>query len=251
MISTGWRPNPPPGLRDYGDSALICRYSVLTLFSPDCAAPGRDHRPSAGRRSIYADAGTSSRPHPPARQTRTEAAQGTGAGKVRASIKCTVTVIIVTGANYIGDPNATVYSFGELRNGNMGNVTNRNNASDLSKTTGGADISYWRNPSINHNGNIRRINSPDHKVAAAASAVLGNKEYYVAPVPFLNLSPFNANSNSAAFAVSIKSEAMNGIRSQNTGDYFSLILPGASVAKRVEFGAINSNRTTSGSSSLK
>ena len=105
-------------------------------------------------------------------------------------------MFIVTNANYIGDPNATVYSYGRLENGNLGNVRNAKNSESIE--TYENDKKFWEDlidQNCNPNSRINPlpvtlIDAPDEAVNTFANRVIENHTY----------TP-RTNSNSAAQAV--------------------------------------------------
>ncbi len=103
---------------------------------------------------------------------------------------------IVSNARFVGDPKATVHSFGPLANGNMGNLTTGTPA-DSARGTHGDDVASWESlrPSSKHA--YGAINAPDQVVDAIANAVTPTTEYAYVP----KFTPDSTNSNSAALAV--------------------------------------------------
>jgi len=98
----------------------------------------------------------------------------------------------VTNADYIGDPGASVYSYGMNAAGNVGRV---NNATEgFSAGTHNTDIAVWRSMSIEGN-NVTLINAADVVVETYANHLIENQDY--AAIAGL----FGANSNSAAQAI--------------------------------------------------
>jgi len=99
---------------------------------------------------------------------------------------------IVTNADYIGDPGASVYSYGMNAAGNVGRV---NNATEgFSAGTHNTDNAVWRSMSIEGN-NVTLINAADVVVETYANHLIENQDY--AAIAGL----FGANSNSAAQAI--------------------------------------------------
>ena len=89
---------------------------------------------------------------------------------------------VVTNARYLEDPQAIVYSFGKLANGNMGNVSDSSRAAAVSRPTSDSDKAAWANLGVRSGAsNIARIDAPDSTVDAVASALKENRPYDLAP----------------------------------------------------------------------
>jgi hypothetical protein len=144
---------------------------------------------------------------------------------------------IVSNASRIGDPKATVNSYGKLKNGRMGNVNDPANAAKSSKTTHATDVKNWNSLSPDTNKNIAKIDAPDKVVDAAAAAVKENTPYSYMPTPAQAQSTNDTNSNSAAFAVADKAlQDAHGDSSPGiSGGKTDLQLPGAMAAPKVQF----------------
>jgi RHS repeat-associated protein len=145
---------------------------------------------------------------------------------------------VATNARYLGDPQAKLFSFGKLKNGNMGNVNDPRNADGLSAPTAATDRLAWANLSVRGaTSNVSRIDAPDAVVDAVASSVRENRPYALVP----NSSPVSseANSNSAAFAIGDRATqiAHNTDNPQVGVDRkpFSIVLPGEASSGHVEF----------------
>ena len=152
---------------------------------------------------------------------------------------------IATNARFPGDTNATIVSFGPLRNGNTGNVNNPRRASDGAKLTHRDDILAFRalkgtQPGITYG----QINASDATVLSVSRAVLENRKYSFTP----GLKTRSTNSNSAAYAVAYKSLEISRGGSIRISPY--LIVPGASEFGRVDFkfGGVNFNQKKIGRS---
>jgi RHS repeat-associated protein len=151
---------------------------------------------------------------------------------------------VVSNAQYIGDPQATVHSFGKMQSGNMGNVS-RGNVAEVSKTTAASDATHWKSLRADTKKNISQIDASDALVAAVADAVKENKPYALNPAPApgravrgIGLVPnTEVNSNSAAFAVADKAEQIEQRDPKASLDRqpFDLKLPGDKVTERVVF----------------
>lgn len=102
---------------------------------------------------------------------------------------------IVTNANFIGDPNATVHSFGKNNIGNVGRVNN--STTGFSAGTHRTDIAAWNalNGRKKSCQDVSLINAPDAIVDAYANSLIENQDYAAVA------GPFGANSNSAAQAI--------------------------------------------------
>ena len=104
-------------------------------------------------------------------------------------------MFVVSNAAYLGDPAATVYSYGATDSGYLGRVGN-NTQNDFSKTTHQSDIDAWlslANP--NSTASATPIPASDSAVDVAANALMENLDYAA------SAGLFGANSNSAAQAV--------------------------------------------------
>lgn len=140
---------------------------------------------------------------------------------------------IVVDAKYPGDPNAKVISFGELANGNMGNVNDPSRASDFSKTTHASDSAHWGSLGKDDTGSFSRIDAKDSTVSAVAGAVRETGDYDIVPGPDLFGGAPAVNSNSAAMGVAQRStEISGGDSAKPPTDY---ALPGVNEAGRVQF----------------
>ncbi|MCF7516159.1 RHS repeat-associated core domain-containing protein, partial [Pseudoalteromonas sp. L7] len=130
---------------------------------------------------------------------------------------------IVYNATSIGDPNATVRSFGDVGNDTMGEVTA--NTEGFSEGTLQSDTAAWQGLSSEGSTvTYRKIDASDAKVAGIADSVKGGQEY--SAVPELQ---GGVNSNSAAGAIAHKADG--GSPSVNNG----VRQPGASKHDKVEF----------------
>ena len=106
-------------------------------------------------------------------------------------------MFIVTNAKYIGDPNATVYSYGMLGNGNAGNVAGAQNAESIATFIN--DQKFWKNlQKLNCNAidpfkqfPITKIKARDDVVSEFANRVIENRRYSI----------FGFNSNAIARGV--------------------------------------------------
>ncbi|MGH8263653.1 MAG: hypothetical protein ACRET4_09245, partial [Steroidobacteraceae bacterium] len=147
---------------------------------------------------------------------------------------------VVTNAQYIGDPRATVTSFGELKNGNMGNVSNTQRASDFSKTTAATDLKSWLGRTPESTRNLSKINAPDALVSSVAAAVKEDKPYAMIPngdgSKAADAGLRQVNSNAAAFAVADRAQAIaTGNADSQVPRNSSRALPGQAESGRVEF----------------
>ena len=116
---------------------------------------------------------------------------------------------IVTDAEYIGDTNANVISYGNNAQGRVGRVDE--NTTGFSEGTHAADIAAWEGfkGTSPDNPNLVRIPASSFAVRSAAAALIENQDYSAIA------GPFGANSNSAAQAVA------------NRAAGFPLAVPGA------------------------
>jgi len=125
----------------------------------------------------------------------------------------------------------------------MGNVGDRNQAADVSKTTAASDAAHWKSLGADTVENISKIDAPDDVVAAVARAVSENNPYAMVPIADDNGRPADigqsneVNSNSAGFAVGDKAEqiATGNPDAQVDRQPFELALPGAGESRRVQF----------------
>ncbi len=146
---------------------------------------------------------------------------------------------VVTDAEFVGDQNANVHSFGKLANGNMGNVTDNTRAAEISSSTSDSDRAAWGGLSPGASSNIVQINAPDWLVNLFVDAIPENRPYDITPrtgergrgQSKRNATP-EVNSNTAAFGVGdgANNAAGNGNLSRNS---FSLVLPGASASGKL------------------
>jgi hypothetical protein len=159
----------------------------------------------------------------------------------------------VSNAKNIGDPKATIHSWGKLANGNMGSVNDSSKAANISKTTAQTDAANWKSLNADTSKNIAKIDAPDKTVDAVASAVKENTPYSPLPgtTPTVGTgdsrvaSP-ETNSNSAAFAVANQAQAASGNQGNAIDpNAFSLSLPGAGAAGKVPFSCSPGLRLTS------
>lgn len=146
----------------------------------------------------------------------------------------------VSNAQHIGDPKATVHSYGKLRNGNMGNVGAGSQPADISIDTAESDLADWLSRTADTTENISRIDAPDSTVADLAGAVSEDNPYALLPSgEGLAVDSGNEplNSNSAAFAVADRAEQIAS-GDPNAGvdrEPFKLRLPGANRSAQVGF----------------
>ena len=142
---------------------------------------------------------------------------------------------VVSNATRVGDPNATIHSFGKLSNGNMGSVNDPNRAADVSKTTFQSDSNNWRSLAPDATKDVVKLNAPDKTVDAVAGAVKENTPYALNPSSS-SATP-DTNSNSAAFAVGDKAQQLSTGKSDSVVNEktIDLTLPGASAAGKVAF----------------
>jgi hypothetical protein len=104
---------------------------------------------------------------------------------------------IVSNADFVGDKNATVHSYGNNGEGIMGKVTDK--TPGTSSTTEATDRAAWEalnSDTKNLGDHITQIIGNDSDVDNAANSVVENKEYSYTGV----------NSNSAASAVADKAQ---------------------------------------------
>jgi RHS repeat-associated protein len=151
---------------------------------------------------------------------------------------------VATNADYVGDPKATIHSYGPLTSGNMGNVKDLERASAGAQATHSDDIKAWRSLDRSTSENIARINAPDAVVDAVAGAVEETNPYSLVPspdssvsVPLVGAVPnAEVNSNSAAFAVGDKAQQISSGESNSQVDRKPFgIVPGEGAAQKVKF----------------
>jgi hypothetical protein len=150
-------------------------------------------------------------------------------------------MFIVSGASYVGDPNATVYSYGKSnaskRHGRsiVTGLTGRvdSNTTGFSDTTNAADIQYWLslgNSSCSVQGSSARpIPASDSNVDYWANRVNPTIKYLL-PIPIIGRSDA-VNSNSAAQAVANRAASTSVTRPR--GPKFGY--PGSKQWIRIEF----------------
>ena len=130
---------------------------------------------------------------------------------------------IVHDAKSLGDPNATVRSFGDIGDDTMGEVNA--NTEGFSEGTLQGDTSAWQSLSGEGSGvTFRKIDAPDAKVSQIADSVKGGQEYSALPG-----AQGGVNSNSAAGAIAHKADG--GSPKVDNG----ISQPGAAQHKDVEF----------------
>jgi RHS repeat-associated protein len=108
-------------------------------------------------------------------------------------------MFVVSNARFLGDPQATVYSWGQKDNGNMGRVDNTTQ-NDQSKGTSQSDQAAWL--SLGQPGSqasATPIPATDQQVDESANSVLEDQDYSAA-TSVLGINT-GVNSNSAAQAV--------------------------------------------------
>jgi RHS repeat-associated protein len=77
---------------------------------------------------------------------------------------------LVTGASYIGDPNARVVSYGMRANGMLGNISKASDAARAGGDVNFIDQRIWLNLNRNATLNISKINAPDRLISAIVDA---------------------------------------------------------------------------------
>jgi len=128
---------------------------------------------------------------------------------------------IVSNAEFVGDPNATVYSFGKTNEGKIGKVNAETQG--FSEGTEIADTEAWASlssASEDIGDSITQIFADDATVDAVASSVVEDNDYGI----------FGVNSNSAASAVADKSQ---GSKVDLPSNYRAS--PGAGNADKIKF----------------
>jgi len=133
---------------------------------------------------------------------------------------------IVSQAGYMGDPSATVNSWGPLENGNMGSVNDVNSGG--AAQTWEDDMKAWQSLASGGGAEgvtFREIDANDVRVEHIADSVKSNKDYSYVP----SMTSDSVNSNSAAGAVA------NAADGQSTAVEHGGWQPGHKQADRVEF----------------
>ena len=130
---------------------------------------------------------------------------------------------VVTNADYLGDPDATIYSFGDIGNDTMGRVTK--DTKGFSKGTFASDYSDWTSlRSKNKSVTYRKIDADDETVDQIAGRVETGLQYNLVPEI-----QGGVNSNTAAGAIAKKADG--GLtRVQNWK-----LQPGNRVTDRIKF----------------
>jgi uncharacterized protein RhaS with RHS repeats len=134
---------------------------------------------------------------------------------------------IVSNANYVGDFNASIYSFGNNNSGNTGRVDQ--NTRGFSSTTSADDEKYWGGLSTTLcsvvDSNASQIPAADSIVDQFANSLIENTDY----AAFGGI--FGTNSNSAASAVA---NSAAGVPVPIPGPTYRLS-PGARNANQIQF----------------
>ncbi|MDB5691070.1 MAG: ParB-like nuclease domain [Alphaproteobacteria bacterium] len=149
---------------------------------------------------------------------------------------------VVSNARYLGDPHATIHSFGPMSNNHTGDISDPRRASSGAAYTSRDDRAAWERLRKGSNSNVVRIKAPDAVVDAVAHAVREDRPYsYVPSAADHSLGPEGEwrstpadNSNSAAFGVADKANAIEGAGPVDRGK-FTLILPGADASQKISF----------------
>jgi len=156
---------------------------------------------------------------------------------------------VVTHAKFIGDPNATIHSFGKLANGNMGNVSDATRAADASRTAFATDVRAWLALGADATENISGINAPDDLVDQVVAAVMENNPYALVPNSSgtkttggrdpMVVPDRTTNSNSGAFGSGDRAQqlATGDPNSRVSRAPFTLTLPGSGASWKVNFNA--------------
>lgn len=133
---------------------------------------------------------------------------------------------IVTDADYVGDPNANVYSFGELENGNLGNVGPGSKPGGFSADTHEGDRNFWLKLKDRSDKckEVTKIDAPDDTVRHFAQRLKENREYGSSGEGFGN------NSNTAAQAVAERA-AGKPVRTPGEGRWS----PGSDYGNHLQF----------------
>jgi RHS repeat-associated protein len=136
-------------------------------------------------------------------------------------------LFIATHADDPGDPNATIVSYGQNDEWNMGRV-DHNTTNDFSKDTHQSDIDAW-NSLAEDNSDVAtgQIDADDDVVLETANSLMENQDYS-ALTSVLGI-PTGVNSNSAAVAVA---EEASGVAVDVPGTREA---PGADKSHKVQF----------------
>jgi RHS repeat-associated protein len=132
---------------------------------------------------------------------------------------------VVSNADYVGDPKATVYSFGKTSSGNTGRVDE--STKGFSEGTARKDQNFWKGMAEGKavaDKNTTLIEAPDAVVDKVAESIVENTAYSALP------SGGKTNSNSAASAVA--NRAQGSSVSVPGGARLS---PGAGQFKKIKF----------------
>ena len=120
-------------------------------------------------------------------------------------------MFLVTHADYVGDPNAQVWSWGPERPGvttNPGALIQHFMGTSLNAS----DLEAWVGGEMDRRGRSVRIDADDDVAAQAARNVLGHPNYSIMPWPDPGE---DANSNSAAVAAARDADRASGSRPAN------------------------------------
>ena len=130
---------------------------------------------------------------------------------------------IVTNADFLGDPDATIYSFGDVGDDTMGRVTKH--TSGFSEGTFDIDNSAWQSLSTNNNSvTYRKIDADDETVDDIAGRVETGLRYNLVPEI-----QGGVNSNTAAGAVA--KQADGGLTRVKNWK----LQPGSKLTDRIKF----------------
>lgn len=141
-------------------------------------------------------------------------------------------MFLVTHADYIGDPNARIYSWGPTP-GTQGSQLS-DNAKRLIQQFAGTELNandrrVWQSDEVHERGRTVQIDADDDVAAAAAENILGADDYDAVPIRD------GANSNSGAYAAASDADGVSGSRAPTAQTPKpSVGTPGWDEAHRVE-----------------
>ncbi|MAO96179.1 MAG: hypothetical protein CL803_07380 [Citromicrobium sp.] len=150
---------------------------------------------------------------------------------------CMVTIVpaqfhmfLVTHADYVGDPNAKIWSWGPAGDfPNTGALVQHFEGTELN----GNDRDVWLSSEVRLAGRTVLIDADDDAAAASANNILGYRDYDT--VPEADFRADGANSNSAAYAAAKDADRISGSRRAGASTPKpSVSTPGAGASDRVQ-----------------
>jgi len=140
----------------------------------------------------------------------------------------------VYNAKFLGDPEATVISFGRMDNGNLGRVT-KSTDNLFSGSTYQSDKNFWNSHHVRE-GNASLVTTSDSIAARVVETIQINLEYGY----------WNDNSNSAAHAVAERAYHDSGFYGPVAPPNMERESPGINDYGKIQFGPSSENLTEEG-----